>query len=72
MRQNQMTNSASAGAFNGGSIRQHGKRFNSTSKMETKSNDSRRGSVNYGQILYEKGMKRKEELKHAIQRARSE
>ena len=50
-----------------------GRRYNSTSKQnpsETMSGNGERG--NYGELLYRRGMKRKDEMRKMVQRARSE
>jgi hypothetical protein len=47
--------------------------YHSTGKQsfgsDTKSKD---GSVNYGELLYQRGMRRKEEMRKMFQRAKSE
>lgn len=46
--------------------------YNSTGKQSFSETKSNAGSVNYGEILYQRGMRRKEEKRKIVQRAKSE
>ena len=46
--------------------------YNSTGKQSFSETKSNAGSVNYGEILYQRGMRRKEEKRKIVQRARSQ
>ena len=46
--------------------------YNSTGKQSFSETKSNQGSVNYGELLYQRGMRRKEEMRKIVQRAKSE